>query len=73
MRVRIEPKAIDRQLNSVDTVPFSKAEFFALYVERWDDDFGEHHWEWISDHRTVDDAIRRSSELGNSSPELRAA
>jgi hypothetical protein len=73
MKIRIEPKRIDRLANTVETVPLSAAEFWGLYVERTDEEFGETYWEWVYDAPTLDKAYARSVSLGDSTPTLRAA
>jgi hypothetical protein len=73
MKIRIEPKRIDRELNTVETVPVSAAEFWGVYVERWDDEFQEAHWVWEFDEDTLDRAYERAVSLGDATPTLRAA
>ena len=73
MNVRLEPKRIDRFANTVETVAIDDAEFWGLYVERLDEEFGETYWEWISDHATLASAYARAIALNDSTPTLRAA
>jgi hypothetical protein len=73
MKIRIEPKRIDRVANTVETVPLSAVEFWGLLVQRTDEEFGETYWEWISDHPTLHAAYARSVSLGDPTPTLRAA
>jgi hypothetical protein len=73
MKIRIEPKRIDRETNHVDTVSFSDAEFFGIYVERYDEEFDEHYWRWEFDRDTLDEAYRAALALGLGDPTVRAA
>lgn len=73
MRIRIEPKKIDRLANTVETVPIAAAEFWGLYVERTDDEFGETYWEWVWDKDTLAQAYDMAVQLGDSTPTLKAA
>lgn len=73
MKIRIEPKKIDRLTNTIETVPIAAAEFWGIYFHRWDDDFGEWHWVWELDAPTLAKAYDRAVELGDPTPELRAA
>lgn len=73
MKIRIEPKRIDRELNNVETVPISEAEFWGVYILRWDDEFDEGYWVWEHDAPTLALAYDKAVELGNPFPELRAA
>jgi len=73
LNVRIEPKKINRLASTVETVTFRAAEFFALYVEREDEEFGGTFWDWVSDHATLDAAYSRATSLGDATPAVRAA
>lgn len=73
MNIRIEPKRIDRELNTVDTVNIKDAEFWGIYTQRWDDEFQEWHWVWVDDAPTLEAAYSKAVDLGNPTPELRAA
>lgn len=73
MKIRIEPKRIDREVNTVETVPISAVEFWGVYVLRFDEEFSEWHWVWEFDADTLAKAYDKAVELGDSTPELRAA
>lgn len=73
MKIRIEPKKIDRLTNNVETVPIAAAEFWGIYFQRWDEEFSEWYWVWELDAPTLAKAYDRAVELGDSTPELRAA
>jgi hypothetical protein len=73
MKIRIEPKKIDRLSNIVETVPISAAEFWGVYVQRCDEEFGETYWVWEFDADTLDKAYDRAVSLGDPTPTLRAA
>ena len=73
MKIRIEPKRIDRLANTVETVSLREVQFWGLYVQRTDEEFGEAYWEWVSDHDSLASAYARAVSLGDSTPELRAA
>jgi hypothetical protein len=73
MKIRIEPKKIDRLTNNVETVPIPAAEFWGIYLQRWDEEFGEWYWVWEFDTLTLAKAYDKAVELGDSTPELRAA
>lgn len=73
VNLQIEPKKIDRLSNVVETVSFSDAEFFGLYVLMVDKEFGATYWDWVSDHTTMDDAYRAALEFGHVNPTVRAA
>lgn len=73
MKIQIEPKKIDRLANTVETVPIAAAEFWGVYVERHDEEFGESYWEWVSDADTLAKAYDRAVSLGDPTPTLRAA
>lgn len=73
MKIRIEPKKIDRLTNSVETVPIVAAEFWGVYIQRWDEEFSEWYWVWEFDAPTLGKAYDKAVELGDSTPELRAA
>lgn len=73
MKIRIEPKKIDRLANTVETVPIQQAEFWGLYVERLDEEFGETYWEWVWDKDTLPEAYAMAVAMGDSTPTLRAA
>lgn len=73
MKIRIEPKKIDRLANTVETVPIAAAEFWGVYVERRDDEFDETYWEWLFDESTLTRAYDRAVSLGDSTPTLKAA
>ena len=73
MKIRIEPKKIDRLTNTVETVPIAAAEFWGVYIQRWDEEFGEFHWSWEFDSTSLAKAYDRAVELGDATPELRAA
>ena len=73
MKIRIEAKRINRLSNIVETAPIQRPDFWALYVQRMDEEFGETYWDWVSDHKSLEFAYARSVSLGDSTPELRAA
>lgn len=73
MKIRIEPKKIDRLSNTVETVPIPAAEFWGIYMERNDDEFGETYWEWVWDKDTLTQAYDMAVQLGDPTPMLRAA
>lgn len=73
MKVQIEPKRIDRLANTVETTTFAAAEFFGIYVERKDEEFGETYREWVWDKDTLDQAYSMARQLGDPTPTVRAA
>jgi hypothetical protein len=72
LNYQIEPKRIDRLSNIVETTTFGAAEFFGLYAEEHDEEFGESYWIWVSDHPTIASAYSHSVRLGDSRPSIRA-
>lgn len=73
MKIRIEPKRIDRLANTVETVSIQEAQFWALYRQQTDEEFGETYWAWVWDQDTLQSAYAMAVSLGDSTPELRAA
>jgi hypothetical protein len=73
VKIRIEPKRIDRLANTVETVSIQEAEFWGIYRQLEDEEFGETYWMWVWDQDTLQGAYAMAVSLGDSTPELRAA
>ena len=73
MKIRIEPKRIDRLANTVETVSIQEAQFWGIYRQQTDEEFGETYWMWVWDQDTLQGAYAMAVSLGDSTPELRAA